>query len=133
MFGDPSVVVAGGFFNFVLIQMNDVGDLEVSRNLPSLPEGLEQADELLSKCLTTHFEDFGWYSIWARGLASLQLLSSLDGLCFCWQAVVGVDQGTLRHVLNCPVFNAGGLVQQLAEVCCPTLQDVGFLLQKCAI
>ena len=113
--------------------MNDVGVLEVSRNLPSLSEELEQADELLSKCLTTHPEDFGWYSIWARGLARLQLLDSLDGLCFCWRANQSVDQGTLEHVLNCLVFNAGGLVQQLAEMCCPALQDVGFLRQKCAI
>ena len=57
------MVVAGGFFTFVLIQMNEVGVLEVFRNLPSLPEELEQADELLSKCLATHLEDFGWYSI----------------------------------------------------------------------
>ena len=62
------MVVGGGFFTFVLIQVNDVGVLDVFRNLPSLPEKLEQADELLSMCLTTRLEDFGWYSIWARGL-----------------------------------------------------------------
>ena len=47
-------------------------------------------------------------------LACLQLLSSLGGLCICWAAIECVDQGTLRHVLNCLFFNAGGLVQQLA-------------------
>ena len=83
------MIVAGGFFTFVLIQVNDVGILEVFRNLPSLPEELEQADELPSKCLTTRLEDFGWYSIWASGLVSLQLLDSLDGLCFCWWAIKG--------------------------------------------
>ena len=88
---------------------------------------------MLSKCLTAHFEDFGWYSIGVRGLATLQLPDSLHGLCFCWRAIEGVNQGTLRRVLNCLVFDAGGLVQQLAEVCCPALQDVGFLRQKCAI
>ena len=76
------MVVAGGFFAFVLIQMNNVRVLGVFGNVPSLPEDLEQADELLRKCLTTHLEGFGWYSIWARGLARLQLLDSLDGLCF---------------------------------------------------
>ena len=45
----------------------------------------------------------------------------------------GVNQGTLRRILNCLVFDAGGLVQQLAEVCCPGLQDVGFLRQKSAV
>ena len=53
------MVVTGDFFTFVLIQVNDVGVLEVSGNIPSLPEELEQADKLLSKCLTTHLEDFG--------------------------------------------------------------------------
>ena len=77
------MVVAGGFFTFVLIQMNNVRVLGVFETVPSLPEDLEQADELLRKCLTTHLEDFGWYSIWARGLARLQLLDSLDCLCFC--------------------------------------------------
>ena len=77
------------FFTFVLIQVNDVGVLEVSGNIPSLPEELEQADKLLSKCLTTHLEDFGWFFIWARGLASLQPPDSLDGLCFCWWAIKG--------------------------------------------
>ena len=127
------MVVAGGFFTFVRIQMNDVGVLEVFGNIPSLPEDLEQADELLRKCLTTHLDDFGWYSIWARGLARLQLLDSLDGLCFCWRDIKVVDQVTLGNVLNCLVFNAGGRLQQLAEVVRPTLQDVGFLRQKCAV
>ena len=70
------MVVAGGFFTFVLLQTNDVGVLEVFGNLPSVPEELEQAEKLLSKCLTTHLEDFGWCSIRARGLASLQLRES---------------------------------------------------------
>ena len=48
------MLVAGGFFTFVFIQVNDVGVLEVSGNIPSLLEELEQADKLLSKCLTTH-------------------------------------------------------------------------------
>ena len=109
--------------------MNDVGVLGVSGH----PEELKQADKLLSKYLTTHLEDFGWYSIWARGLASLQLRDSLDGLCFRWRAIEGVNQGTLRHVLNCLVFDTGGLVQKLAEVCCPALQGVGFLRQKYGI
>ena len=98
-----------------------------------LPEELKQADKLLSKYLTNHLEDFGWYSIWASGLARLQLLDSLDGLCFCWRAIEGVNQGTLRRVLNCLVFDAGGLVQQLAEVFRPALQGVGFLCQKYGI
>ena len=127
------MVVAGGFFIFVLIQMNDASVLQLFGKIPSLLEELEQADELLSKCLTTHLEDFGWYSIWARDLARLQLLDSLDGLCFCWRAIKGVDQGPLGHVLNCLVFIAGGPVQQLAKVFRPALQDVGFLRQKCAI
>ena len=127
------MVVAGGFFAFVLIQMNNVRVLGVFETVPSLPEGLEQADELLRKCLTTHLEDFGWYSIWARGLARLQLLDSLDGLCFCWRDIKVVDQGILGNVLNCLVFNAGGRLQQLAEVVRPALEDVGFLRQKCAV
>ena len=69
--------------------MNDAGVLEVFWNLPSLPEELEQTDELLSKYLTTHLEDFGWYSVWARGLARLPLLDSLDGHCFYWRAIEG--------------------------------------------
>ena len=36
-------------------------------------------------------------------------------------------------MFNCLVFDTGGLVQKLAEVCCPALQGVGFLRQKCAI
>ena len=28
----------------------------------------------------------------------------MHGLCFCWRAIEGVDQGTLRHVRNCLVF-----------------------------
>ena len=120
------MVVAGGFVTFVFIQIHGVGILEVFWNLPSLPEELEQADKLLSECLTTHLEDFGLYSVWARGLASLQLLQNLDVLCFCWRAIEAVNLGTLRHVLNCLVFNVGGLVQQLAEVCCPSLQGEGF-------
>ena len=117
------MVVAGGFFTFVLIQVNDAGVLESWNRLTSCS----------SKCLTTQLEDFGWYSIWARGLASLQLPDSLDGLCFCWQAIEGVNQGTPRHVLNCLVFDAGCPVQQLAEVCSLALQDVGFLRQKSAL
>ena len=81
--------------------MHDVGILEVFWNLPYLTEELEQADKLLSECLTTHLEDFGWYSVWARGLASLQLLQNLDVLCFCWRAIEAVNLGTLGHVLNC--------------------------------
>ena len=67
-------------------------------------------------------------------IASLQLRDSLDGLCFCWRrAIENVDQWTLKHILSLLVFDAGGLVQQPAEVCCPALQDVGFLHQKCVI
>ena len=53
------MVVACGFFTFVLLQVNDVGVLEVSGNITSLPEELEQADNLLSKCLTTHWKISG--------------------------------------------------------------------------
>ena len=47
------MVVAGGFFTFVLIQVNNSGVLEVSGNTRYLLEELKQADKLLSKCLTT--------------------------------------------------------------------------------
>ena len=36
-----------------------------------------------------------------------------------------MDQGILGNVLNCLVFNAGGRLQQLAEVVRPALEDVG--------
>ena len=43
---------------------------------------------------------FFWLSF-----SSLEGFCSLvHGLCFCWRAIEGVDQGTLRHVGNCLVF-----------------------------
>ena len=53
--------------------MDDVGIPEVPWELTIDPEHLEHPGKLSDKGFTTGFEHLGWYSIWSRSLACLQL------------------------------------------------------------
>ena len=104
--------------------MYDVGVFKILRELPLIPEGLEQAGQPVDNGLTSRLINFRRDSVWSRSFANLKLTNSLQCLLSCWTLIEGRNQKSLWQVLECPLINGGLPVKQLAEMSRPALKDV---------
>ena len=113
---DPAVVVAGWAITLGFVQVDDVGIPEVPWELAIDPEHLEHPGKVSDKGFTTGFEHLGWYSIWSRSLACLQLFDGCINLCCVRWGIKFWDHGALLNGLQCFIGHFWGPVEQGTEV-----------------